>query len=64
MNRELDLELRSLRSQASKATTTVILMMKIDQGWVVPRAKGVNITKDIKQSSMIMFDTRSRVFNV
>jgi len=56
--------LNSLRSQASKATSTVILMMKMDQGWVVPRAKGVNMTKDITQDSMIMFRVRCSRLNV
>ena len=55
---------RILRSQQTKATITVILIMKMDQGWVVPKAKGVNITKDIKQNSMIMFRVRCSRLNV
>ncbi|RLE12592.1 hypothetical protein DRI96_04275 [Candidatus Aerophobetes bacterium] len=53
-----------LNSQASRATTTVILIMKMDQGWTVPSIIGVEIRRKMRQDSIIMFNVRGSMFDV
>ena len=35
--------------------TTVRCIMKMDQGWTVPSIIGVEINKNIRQDSMVLF---------